>query len=182
MTQDKVWEGQRGERKGDQVQRLLDTQLMKGWEVKARGPGSQVRLLRIIPWSSSFTVPFCLTLSSPYFPFLSPFPLLSLLLTLSYLLCPCNPPPSVGEWGCVLLPSVLHHQRGFPRGSVSRLCNGSSAERREVGKGSLGSQRPLGSDSLIAQLIFIFQTKSPHMRTLYKHIKSDSNILENNTA
>lgn len=72
MTQDKVWEGQRGERKGDQVQRLLDTQLMKGWEVKARGPGSQVRLLRIIPWSSSFTVPFCLTLSSPYFPFLSP--------------------------------------------------------------------------------------------------------------
>lgn len=146
MTQDKVWEGQRKERKGDKVQTLLDTQLMKGWEVKARGSGSQVRLLRIIPWSSSFTVPFCLTLPSLYFPFLSPFPLLSLLLTLSYLLCPCNPPPPVG--GCSFPQSCTVSVRSLD--SVSRLCNGSSAERREVGKGNLGSQRPPGSDSPIA--------------------------------
>lgn len=150
MTQDKVWEGQRGERKGDKVQTLLDTQLMKGWEVKARGPGSQVRLPRIIPWSSSFTMPFCLTVSSPYFPFLSPFPLLSLLLTLSYLLCPCNPPPSVGEWGCSFpqsrtagVDSPEDQRVGFAMGAVLR-------EERQ-GKGAWGvrdlSARILSSHS-----------------------------------
>lgn len=99
MTQDKVWEGQRGERKGDKVQRLLDRQLMKGWEVKARGPGSQVRLPRIIPWSSSFTVPFCLSLFSIFsfsFPLSPPiFPSYPQLFTV-----PLQPAPLSGGAGC----------------------------------------------------------------------------------
>lgn len=111
----------------------------EGLGTEVQGPWKSGKT-SIIPWSSSFTGPFHLTLSFLDLPFLSPFPsfpFLSLILTFSYLLCPCGPcQDSGGGWGVSFPHSVLHcwGEIAHGRGSVGRLCNGSSAERREVGK------------------------------------------------
>lgn len=88
------------------------------------------------------------------FAFLSPFPFLSLLLTLSYLLCPCRLVEWRG-WGWSAFPQSSFACTGGVKSlasqgrCVGRLCSGSSTEKRgrerKPGNWSLGQALSLQS-------------------------------------